>query len=86
MQNTNSQSESRYEVRTTQCPEHPDVELRRENYNTGFCIKCSKHYPMCCVTEYMNICIYLKDHEGLHMDKHGHEWVSKNQSEAINKT
>lgn len=59
------------------CPEHPEVELRRERYETGFCLKCLKHYPMCCVTEYMNICDRLKDHEGPHRDERGREWGSR---------
>ena len=61
------------------CPEHPEVELRRENYETGFCVKCLKHYPMCCATEYMNICEKLKGHEGLHQDNTGREFASRVQ-------
>jgi len=59
------------------CPKHPEVELRRENYETGFCLKCLKHYPMCCEVEFMNICDRLKDHKGPHRDERGREWASR---------
>ena len=49
------------------CPEHPDVELRREgNYETGFCSRCLKHFEMCTSVRYMEICELLKGHEGPH--------------------
>ena len=54
------------------CPIH-DEELRDEYY-TGFCLKCLKHYKRCLKTQYMNSCDKLYRHEGCHEDKKGHQW------------
>jgi hypothetical protein len=59
---------------TCHCPEHPEIKLRRENYDTGFCIHCLKHHAMCCSVQYMSICERLKNHEGPHVDRFGYEW------------
>jgi hypothetical protein len=59
------------------CPEHPDIELRRENYyKTGFCSKCLKHHRMCTEVQFMNICDRLEGHDGAHRDASGKEWTS----------
>jgi hypothetical protein len=58
------------------CPDHSDVELRRENYyRSGFCPKCLKHYRLCTAVEFMNICDRLEGHVGPHQDARGREWV-----------
>ncbi len=57
------------------CPQHPDVELRREQYySRGICHKCSKPYRMCTATKLLGICDLLEGHAGLHKDALGREW------------
>ncbi len=59
------------------CPEHPEVELRRENYyTTGFCLKCLKHHRLCVAVQIMNICDRLEGHAGPHRDARGTEWAT----------
>ncbi len=59
----------------TYCPEHLQVELRREgNYDTAFCLQCLKHHPMCTAIRYMTICAKIKGHENPHVDRYGLQW------------
>lgn len=58
------------------CPQHPDIELRRENYYaTGYCTKCAKHHRMCTKVQFMNICDLPEGHDGPHKDAQGREWT-----------
>jgi hypothetical protein len=60
------------------CPIHTEEELRKEHVSqTGFCVKCLKHYPYC--TSMKNLatlgCELVEDHEGPHKNKRGEEWL-----------
>lgn len=63
------------------CQIHGD-ELRQEHlvddenhgYMSGFCFKCAKHYRLCTACRYMNHCIRLENHDGLHMDSGRNTW------------
>ena len=68
----------------TYCPIHKNEELRREdNYSTGFCLKCLKHYELCCENIYMSICCKLKDHEGKHETDKGLLWEVVDGKEVV---
>lgn len=57
------------------CPVHPEVALRRERNETGFCPTCLRHYDLCTVVRYMDMCKLLLDHDGPHQGQHGHMWT-----------
>ena len=57
------------------CPVHPEVVLRREHFETGFCLKCLRHHDLCTAVRYMDMCKLLRDHEGPHQGTHGHMWT-----------
>lgn len=53
------------------CPTHEE-EMREEwvdGMHTAFCLKCPKRYEICAETYYMEGCVKLKNHTGLHLSR-----------------